>query len=191
MFTIYPQIANRLRTAIADLKTIDYDKGQLANPEKFYSIDFPAVLISVESVKWSDGGNKAQKGDCVISITVAINPVAQTHQNAPDIWRYINQMKVINTVYTNLKGYKGGDVITGTDEDDQEVIIQGSAFTALTRTATQRMKRYDSIQAFTHVFNCQITDNSAQPVYVKVPDPIAPAPMELQVKTPNKELVFP
>jgi hypothetical protein len=192
MFTIYPQIANKLRGEVPGLQTVDYDKGQLALPEKYFSLNFPAVLISVESVKWNDGGKNTQTGDVVVAVTVAINPVVQnTQASAPDIWKYITQMQVINDAYTKLKGYKGGDEIPGLDENNEEVIVQGSSFTALTRTTTQRMKRYDQIQAFTHVFTCQLKDNSAQPVYVKPAAPIAPVPPEIRAYTPNSVAVFP
>lgn len=70
MFTIYPQIANRLRSIVTDLGTIDYDYGQLASPEQAAPMDYPAVLVSIESAKWAETGQKVQKGSLVIAVTV-------------------------------------------------------------------------------------------------------------------------
>lgn len=172
MFTIYPQLANRLRSKVAALHTIDYDYGQLSNPEKASPMDYPACLISVESAKWSENGQKTQKGSLVIAVTVAIRPtIFNTEETSPDLWKYPAMMQSVNDVFTALTGYKGGDVITGVDDEGDAVEIQGTPFTGLTRSDTQRMKRYDEIQAYTHLFRCDITESSAKRVYVNHPTP--------------------
>lgn len=172
MFTIYPQIANRLRSKVTALHTIDFDYGQLSNPEKAAPINYPACLISIESAKWTDNGQKQQKGNIVIAVTVAIRPtVFNTEQTSPELHLYPAMMQPVNDVFTALTGYKGGDVITGVDAEGNVVEIQGAPFTGLTRSDTQRMKRYDEIQSFTHIFRCDMTDSSAKPVFVKQPTP--------------------
>lgn len=186
MFTIYPQIANRLRNKVAALRTIDYDFGQLANPEEAYPMDYPAVLISVESAKWNEVGQKVQKGSLVIAVTVAILPtIFNTGQSSPELYKYPYMMQPVNDVFKAIRGYKGGEIINGIEEDEN-IEVQGSAFTGLLRTDTLRMKRYDTIQAYTHLFKCEITDESAQPVYIK-----QPTPPEIKMYTPNSVLNFP
>lgn len=77
-------------------------------------------------------------------------------------------------------------MIIGVDNDDEDVEIQGSSFTGLTRSDTLRMKRYDEIQAFTHIFRCDLKESSAKPVYVK-----HPVPPEIRTYLPNTVAVFP
>jgi hypothetical protein len=172
MFTIYQQIANRLKDKLSDLKTIDFDSGQLADPEKAYPLDFPAVLIDMEQIDWQDNSQKVQSGKATISVTVAVLPVNQSRQDSPTINSFIKQMGIINLVYTALKGYTGGETITieaepiGEEPAEPEV-IQGVSFSPLTRIRTQRQKRYDRVQAFTHTFTCSFKDRTAQPVYTK------------------------
>lgn len=198
MFTIYQQIANRLRAKLPALHTIDYDKGQLADPEKAYPLDYPAVLISLEDIVWKDEGKHIQRGTATIAVTVALLPTEVSLQNSPTINSFVEKMNLVNLVYTSLKGYRGGETITvgvalGGDPDEPdaepvEVTITGASFTGLTRTRTQRMKRYDTIQAFTHLFTTSFADNSAQPVYVKPPEDTG---LELKVHTPNTVINFP
>lgn len=187
MFTLYPQLANRLRSKVPALRTIDYDQGQLASPEQSAPMDYPACLISVESAKWDQNSQKVQKGNLIIAVTVAIRPtIFNTGQTSPELYKYPEMMQPVNDVFASLTGYKGGDVINGIDAEGEEVEIHGTPFTGLTRTATQRMKRYDGIQAFTHLFACTLTDSAARPVYVK-----NPVPPEIRVYTPNTVAVFP
>jgi len=187
MFTIYPQIANRLRSKVTALRTIDYDMGQLASPESALPMDYPACLISIESAKWEENGQKVQKGNLIIAVTVAIRPtVFNTGQTSPDLYKYPEMMQPVNDVFSALTGYKGGELITGTDGEGEGVELQGIPFSGLSRSDTQRMKRYDEIQAYTIIFRCNITDSSAKPVYVK--HPVLP---ELRIYTPHTVAVFP
>ena len=149
MFSIYKQIADRLREQLPGLRTIDADKGQLADPEKAYPIDYPAVLIDLDQAAWKELGNKAQNGKGNIGITVAVLPVHQSHQNSPDIEAFVSQMDIINQVHGVLSGFLG-----------------------LCRTATSRQKRYDQVQAYTHMYAVTLTDTSAQKVYTKHPVPV-------------------
>lgn len=187
MFTIYPQIANRLRGKVAALRTIDYDYGQLSSPEQAAPLDYPACLVSIESVKWAENSQKVQKGSLVIAVTVAIQPtIFNTGQTSPYLCRYPAMMQPVNDVFTALTGYKGGDIIAGIDDKGDELEIKGAQFTGLTRSDTQRMKRYDEIQAFTHIFNCDMTESSAKKLYV-----LNPVPPELRLSTNNSIIVFP
>ncbi len=148
MFNIYKQIADHLREKLPELRTIDADKGQLADPEKAYPLLFPAVLIDLDNIDWSNQGSKIQNGKSNIAITVAVLPVNQSHQDSPTIDDFVGQMEIINQVYSELAGFIG-----------------------LNRLKTFRQKRYDTIQAYTHVFTNQLTDNSASKVYTKHPVP--------------------
>ena len=167
MFTIYPQLANRLKNKIAGLRTIDFDKGQLANPEQAYPINYPAVLIDIGTTNWKDLQQKLQRGEMAIGVTVAINPLHQSHQSSPTLLGYVQQMDIVNEVYQVLAGYKGGDDIT-----IDEVTVGGASFAGLSRIATEKQKRWDAIQSYTHIFKTSFTDRSAQPVYTKVEVPI-------------------
>lgn len=187
MFTVYPQIANRLRSKVAALRTIDYDQGQLANPEHAAPMDFPACLISVEKAKWSGIRQNKQRGALILAVTVAIRPtIMHTGQTSPELYLYPAMMQPVTDVFTALSGYKGGEKITGINNEEEVVEIEGTPFTGLTRTDTQRMKRYDEIQAYTHLFSFELTDSSAEKAYVK-----NPAPPEIRAYTPNSVAVFP
>ncbi len=145
MFNIYKEIADQLRASVPGLKTIDADKGQLANPEQAYPLDYPAVLIDLDTVEWGDIGKKTQKGKSLIGITVAVLPTAQTQEGSPTIDDFVEEMEVINDVFGALSGFLG-----------------------LSRYKTFRQKRYDTIQAYTHLFNTSLIDRSAQKNYTKV-----------------------
>lgn len=196
MFTIYQQIANRLRVKFPELRTIDYDKGQLADPEKAYPLDFPAVLISLEDIAWKDEGKQIQRGTSTIAITVALLPTEVFRQDSPTLNNFVANANIINEVFTVLKSYRGGETIViqeafsdpDTNDVTPEVTIIGASFSPLTRTRTQRMKRYDTIQAFTHLFTTSFTDNSAQPIYVKPEQEIG---MNLKIYTNNTLANFP
>ncbi len=148
MFNIYKEIANHLREKLPELKTIDADKGQLADPEQAYPISYPAVLIDLDAIDWNDMGNRAQNGKTNIGITVAVLPVHQSHQNSPTLDNYVEQMEIVNQVYSALSGFMG-----------------------LSRVKTYRQKRYDTIQAFTHLFKNTVVDRSAQKSYTQKPVP--------------------
>lgn len=145
MFNIYKEIANHLRETVPALKTIDADKGQLANPEKAFPMDYPAVLIDLDNIDWKDLGNKAQQGKSQIGITVAVLPTTHSHQTSPTLDNFVDEMDVINNVYAALSGFLG-----------------------LSRGRTYRQKRWDTVQAYTHLFNTTLTDRSAQKTYSKM-----------------------
>ncbi|MDX9703915.1 MAG: hypothetical protein RBU23_12865 [Candidatus Auribacterota bacterium] len=163
MFNIYKQIADRLRDQLPELKTIDADKGQLSDPEHAFPIDYPAVLIDLDNIDWADLGNNAQKGKSKIAVTVAVLPVHQSHQDSPTIDGFVEQMEIVNSVYTVLSGFLG-----------------------LSRVNTHRQKRYDTVQAYTHVFTNNLVDRSAQKGYVK-----KQALPDLKIYTPNTIANFP
>jgi hypothetical protein len=180
MFTIYQQIANRLQSKVTGLRTIDFDNGQLADPEKAYPLDYPAVLIDLEDIVWNDEAQKIQSGKATLSITVAVLPVNQSHQNSPTINEYVRQMAVINDVYTALKGYSGGDIPPVPEPVEGDPVgepVEPVSFSPLTRTRTQRQKRYDKIQAFTHTFTTSFKDRTAQSIYTK---PVQPPELDLK-----------
>lgn len=163
MFNIYKLIADRLQEKLPTLRTIDADKGQLANPEQAYPIDFPAVLIDIDTVDWAEFGKKMQKGKGLVGITVAVQPTAQSHEGAPNIGTYVTEMEVVNDVWRALTGYLG-----------------------LCRVKTTRQKRLDTIQVFTHTFTISLQDHSAMPTYTN-----NPAPPELKMYTNKSIANFP
>lgn len=145
MFNIYADIANHLKEKLPELRTIDADKGQLANPEQAFPMDFPAVLIDLDTIAWDELGKKLQKGKANIGITVAVQPMAQSAANSPTLDTFVAEMDIITKVFGALSGFLG-----------------------LTRTNTSRQKRWDTIQAYTHIFKTNVTDNSAQLTYTTV-----------------------
>lgn len=145
MFNIYADIAAHLRQSVPALRTIDADKGQLANPEQAFPMDYPAVLIDLDTIDWANLGQKAQKGAGQIGITVAVLPTSQSHEGSPTLTEFVQEMEVIKNVYAALAGYLG-----------------------MSRKKTYRQKRWDTIQAYTHIFNVQLTDTSAQKSYTKI-----------------------
>ncbi|WP_297096409.1 hypothetical protein [uncultured Draconibacterium sp.] len=157
MFNIYAEIANHLRETVPALRTIDADKGQLANPEQAYPMDYPAVLIDLDTVDWAELGKKAQKGGAQIGITVAVLPTGQSSPDSPTLDTFVQEMDVINDVYGALSGFLG-----------------------LTRKRTFRQKRWDTVQAYTHLFNNTLTDRTAQKTYEKVEVPFEINPATLK-----------
>lgn len=163
MFNIYKLIATRLRDKLTGLGTIDADKGQLVNPEQAYPLNYPAVLIDLDNIDWKDLGQKTQKGSGTIGITVAVQTTGQTHQNAPGLDRFIDEMEIVNEVFRVLNAYLG-----------------------LSRVRTSRQKRLDAIQVYTHVFKISLEDKSAMKTYIK-----NPTPPKLKMYTPQTVANFP
>lgn len=157
MFNIYADIANHLKEKLPELRTIDADKGQLANPEQAFPMDFPAVLIDLDVVDWAEMGKKLQKGGANIGITVAVLPTAQSSQSSPTLDDYVTEMDIIDKVFGVLSGFLG-----------------------LTRTKTVRQKRWDTIQTYTHLFKTGLTDRSAQKTYTTVEVPVKVDKVELK-----------
>lgn len=163
MFNIYKLIATRLRNKLPQLGTIDADKGQLANPEQTYPLNYPAVLIDLDNIDWKNLGQKTQKGSGTIGITVAVQTTGQSHEDAPDLDRFIDEMEIVNEAFTVLNTYLG-----------------------LSRIRTHRQKRLDAIQVYTHIFKIALEDKSAMKTYIK-----NPTPPKLKMYTPQTVANFP
>ena len=127
------------------MRTIDADKGQLANPEKAFPMDYPAVLINLDTVGWLDLPNKVQEGKLQVGITVVVLPTSHPHSGSPTIDDFIDEMQIINDVYGVLQGFLG-----------------------LKRIKTSRQKRWDTLQAYTHIFTNKLTDKTAQRKFTKI-----------------------
>jgi len=102
-------------------------------------------------------------------------PVNQGRQDSPTLGKYVQQMAIINQVYTALKGYAGGDPLPDPELVEGEPVETGVSFAPLTRIRTQRQKRYDQLQVFTHTFTTSFKDSTAQPVYTKPHTSIKPS----------------
>ena len=56
--------------SLSELKWIDWNKGQTENPQKYPPMPLPAVLLSIDSLKWHDRLEGAQEGSLVLHVDV-------------------------------------------------------------------------------------------------------------------------
>jgi hypothetical protein len=153
MTTIYPQIAEHLKTAVPALKVIDIQDGQLEAPDEQFPLVFPLALIDTGTIDWTNNGQLSQSGDMVVTVTVALRLNHRTRQGNPDMARLVDQLAVVDKVNAALHGwgYEG--------------------LYKLTRTRTNTIKRADRIKQYEHVYRLTVKDNSAMRQLTQQPRP--------------------
>lgn len=153
MTSIYPQIADHLKTAVPALKLIDIQDGQLETPDEQFPLLFPLALIDTGAVDWTNNGQLGQSGDMVVIVTVALRLNHRTRQGNPDMARLVDQLAVVDNVNAALHGWS------------YEGLYK------LTRTRTNTVKRADRIKQYEHVYRLTVKDNSAMRQYTQQPRP--------------------
>ena len=68
--------------SLSELKWIDWNKGQAEFPQKYPPMPLPALLLSIDSLKWQDRLEGAQEGNLVLHVDVYRK--AQENAQNPD-----------------------------------------------------------------------------------------------------------
>jgi hypothetical protein len=159
MDILYESLLTRLTNEVPELDWIDEDAGQLENPGESYPVQFPCVLINLQSIKWDSGLKGQQTGNAVISIRVAFKIEEDTHKGAPDIRIPLNRLKLVNKVHTALHGF-GGFILPDTANVGQ---FTDSHFKRLVRSSTVAEKREDGLKVYQMDYLTNIKDVYATP----------------------------
>jgi hypothetical protein len=83
MFETYLIIVTTLRNKLKWINWLDWDKGQLEEPEKFNSIIVPGVLVDPSAIEWEELGKGFQLGIGPITVKLVTLLPAQTHAGDP------------------------------------------------------------------------------------------------------------
>lgn len=63
LYNLLQDLNRLLRTELPEIRMIDFDRGQLQNPERFESIIQPAVLLGIPNINWKELPRRSQEGD--------------------------------------------------------------------------------------------------------------------------------
>lgn len=89
-------ILYRLRTVLSeqvpDILMLDLDRGQLEQPEAFESLLFPAVLVGIPNISWTEKIHGNQDGDVLFTVKTCVllpHNVAFYNQQSPDTYELL------------------------------------------------------------------------------------------------------
>ncbi|MDH8702350.1 hypothetical protein M2138_001712 [Dysgonomonadaceae bacterium PH5-43] len=109
------QLFNDIQNLIADnfpgMSLIDEDYGQLEaieTAEDTYPVTFPCVLISPAEVEWSNLGGGFQRGNCIVTVRLAIDCYDDTHYGSTTEDKAIERMKLSTAIHRKLQGFVSG-----------------------------------------------------------------------------------
>lgn len=106
MEEIFIAIQERIALQMPELSLVDEDYGQLITDEDTYPVTFPCVLISTIDTDWTDIGAGAQKGDCNITIKLAIDCYDDTHYGSGTTDKIRERLQMNNSLYKLLQGFR-------------------------------------------------------------------------------------
>ena len=110
--TLYPALADRLRTKCAALGWIDLDQGQLdpSQLEMEYPLPFDAgvALIDFDEADWHDIGQGIQRGECQVRISLAVRVVADSYQQSSQRAAALAKLSLLGDVHRALNHFDGG-----------------------------------------------------------------------------------
>ena len=140
------KLMDRLRDNVTELAFINFDSGEVDEPEQNYSIPFPAVLISVETVNWTDQANGIQRGDTIILARCCFDVIEDMNNTTPEQIATAAKTKLllINKIHSFLQGYGG------------------ETFTKLSRVQSETEKRADGLFVYNMRYRVNYVDTSAQ-----------------------------
>lgn len=106
MEDIFLAIQERIALKMPELSLVDEDYGQLITDEDIYPVTFPCVLISTIDADWTDIGMGVQKGDCNITVKLAIDCYDDTHYTSGTADKIRERLKMNNSLYKLLQGFR-------------------------------------------------------------------------------------
>lgn len=106
MEEIFIAIQERIALQMPELSLVDEDYGQLITEEDTYPVTFPCVLISTIDADWTDIGMGGQKGDCNITVKLAIDCYDDTHYGSGTADKIRERLQMNNSLYKLLQGFR-------------------------------------------------------------------------------------
>lgn len=156
MEELLQDLINYLGENMPELSLIDEDYGQLEminrEDRSTYPVTYPAVLIEVPNVTWSNIAGLSQKGDAEIRVRLIIDCYDDTHYGSTTTDLIEGRSALREKLYRLLQGHR----IDGLDQ----MIRQSSRF----YTWDHGIKVYEDS------YSCVVTD-------MLVPDTVAASPV--------------
>jgi len=161
--TLYLNLADRLKTAVPELRWIDQDFGQLERFEYRPEVSFPCVLIDFVNATYSQMAELSQLGEVAVQLRLGLAPFSQSYQIAPQ------DVKEKALEYYTIE-QKVFQAIHGWHNDFCQPLIRQSAITE------HRDNDPIGLRVRILTFMTAFEDNSNFPVYTK-----NPATLELDI----------
>lgn len=79
MEELFNDIQRHIAENLPALSLVDENFGQLQTDEDTYPVTFPCVLIDAPAVEWENLNNRAQRGQCTLTVTLVIDCYDDTH----------------------------------------------------------------------------------------------------------------
>jgi len=165
MDILFKSICNRLADQVPELRWIDWEQGQLELPAENLPLQWPAVLVDIQDIQWSNVGNNMQTGDVQIQLRIIFDIFEDlyTVDGEPNPTRDIacDRLKLVNNVYAALQGFSGMIIAV---PDSDPVTYQDNHFNKLNRIRSFTEKRNDGFKVIVMNFTTNMRDQNAMPV---------------------------
>ena len=103
-------LIDHIADSMPDLSTVDEDTGQLealANEaEDRYPLTFPAVLINIDSVEWSNTAEGAQMGEASIRVRLLIDCYDDLHTGSGGTKKAAERQALCHQLHSVLNGFR-------------------------------------------------------------------------------------
>lgn len=113
MEQIYLNLQKEIGLLCPEIMHVNEDVGQLecGNPDEAgFQLSYPAVLINVADVNWSDAA-AGQKGEVTISVKLAIDAYSSSMYGATDETRLLERMELFKKVHESIHKKKPGTIM--------------------------------------------------------------------------------
>ena len=147
-------VLEQISSKVPELKYLSEDEGQFDYYHENPPVKFPACLVEMQQVQWSDLGKRIQDGKIFVSIMVADLRLSNSNLKAPtsqkvkaaSIWIILENIHKALHCWAPDNQYYG----------------------LLTRISTRKIKRDDGIRQFEVVYCAQCVDETATPTQASV-----------------------
>lgn len=105
---VYIEIRDRLKERMAQLKTVDLQKGQFKNQQQHLPVPMPAALIELRPLDWqhATGG---QIADAVASVSLYLDLVTDSFDEAEQNDETLAILDSLDELNEALSGFSGTD----------------------------------------------------------------------------------
>jgi len=143
MEQLFNDIQNLIADKFPELSLIDEDYGQLEaieTEEDTYPVTFPCVLISAPEVEWTNLGGGSQRGNCTVTIRLAIDCYDDTHSGSGTEEKVMERMRFAQSIHRVLQLFRSGNS------------------TPLIRKTSRNYSRPHAIKVYETAYTCVIND---------------------------------
>ncbi len=161
MDILYKSILTQITNKVPEILWIDEECGQLEFPEKEYPVQFPCILIDIQSIDWTTLGMGTQTGNTLIRLRVCFDIYEDTHKDAPDMDTALTRLKLLNKIHKNIHTF-GGMILPVPNHTGQ---FYDNHFKKLVRKKTTAEKRQDGLRVYTIDYETNLKDTNAYPDY--------------------------